>query len=155
MQRYEGRHKRKNRVIWGWLGSLKTIGNVMFPYSYRAHTNGGAGFPYNTTSPGPKPTSLPSVILIHPAVWHNCSLQTWAENMDAGLCPLFGGAESPSNTMCLGARPTSVPSFILIHPTIWSQYTKSQTDRTDIHGQRSIGETVLQMVAPKSARLVY
>ena len=30
---------------------------------------GGAGSPSNTMSPGPRPTSLPSGILIHPAVW--------------------------------------------------------------------------------------
>ena len=30
---------------------------------------GGAGSPSNTMSPGPRPTSIPSGILIHPAVW--------------------------------------------------------------------------------------
>jgi len=30
---------------------------------------GGAGSPSNTTSPGPRPISVPSGILIHPAVW--------------------------------------------------------------------------------------
>jgi len=30
---------------------------------------GGAGSPSNTKSPGPRPTSVPSGILIHPAVW--------------------------------------------------------------------------------------
>jgi len=30
---------------------------------------GGAGSPYNTMSPGPRPTSVPSGILIHPTVW--------------------------------------------------------------------------------------
>jgi len=29
----------------------------------------GVGSPSNTTWPGPKPTSVPSGILIHPAVW--------------------------------------------------------------------------------------
>jgi len=38
-------------------------------------------------SPGPRPTSVPSGILIHPAVWLQ---QTWAENW--GLYPLFGGS---------------------------------------------------------------
>ena len=37
--------------------------------------------------PGPRPTSIPSDILIHPAVWPQ---QTWAENWGiVGLCPLF------------------------------------------------------------------
>jgi len=38
-----------------------------------------------TKSPGPRPTSVPSVILIHPAVWPQ---RTWAENW--GLCPFWG-----------------------------------------------------------------
>jgi len=31
--------------------------------------SGGAEFPSNTISPGPKPTSVPSGILTQPAVW--------------------------------------------------------------------------------------
>jgi len=46
----------------------------------------GCGFPCNTMSPGPRPTSLPSGILFHPAVWPQ---QTWAENW--GLCPFWRG----------------------------------------------------------------
>ena len=42
--------------------------------------------PYNTKSPGPRPTSIPSGILIHPAIWPQ---QTWAE-IWGRLCPLFG-----------------------------------------------------------------
>jgi len=38
---------------------------------------GGAWSPSNTMSPGPRLISLPSGILIHPAVW---SQETWAEN---------------------------------------------------------------------------
>jgi len=30
---------------------------------------GGAGYPSNTKSPGPRPTSIPSDILIHAAIW--------------------------------------------------------------------------------------
>ena len=30
---------------------------------------GGAGSPSNTMSPGPRPTSMPSGIYIHPTVW--------------------------------------------------------------------------------------
>ena len=83
-----------------------------------------AGFPYSTMSLGPRPASLPSGILIHPAIWPQ---QIWAENWVA--LPLWGrGAGSLSNTMWPGPRPTCLPSFILIHPTVWSQYT-SITDR--------------------------
>jgi len=57
----------------------------------------GAGFRSNTMSTGPKSTSVPSGILIHPAVWPQ---QTWAENW--GVVPLFRGvalAGSSSNTV--------------------------------------------------------
>jgi len=105
----------------------------------------GAGSPSNTKSPGRRPTSIPSGILIHAAIWPE---QIWAENW-GGLCPIGGrGAGSLSNTMWAGPRPTCVPNFILIHPTVWPQYT-NVTDRTGQTGQRSdsIGRTVLQTVA--------
>ena len=41
---------------------------------------GGAATPSNTTSPGPRFASIPSGILIHPAIWPQ---QTWAENWEA------------------------------------------------------------------------
>ena len=72
------------------------------------------------------PQSIPSGILIHPAIWLQ---QIWAKNW--GLHPLWGrGAGSPPNTMWPGPRPTCMPSFILICPTIWPQCTKV-TDRKD------------------------
>jgi len=46
---------------------------------------GRAGFPSNTMSPGPRSTSVPSGILIHPAIWPQ---QTWTKNW--GLFPFFG-----------------------------------------------------------------
>jgi len=67
---------------------------------------------------GPRSTSVPSGILIHPAVWPQ---STWAEKW--GLCPFLRGAGFPSNTMSSGSRPTSVPSDILIHPAVWPQQT--------------------------------
>ena len=48
----------------------------------------GAGSASNTTLPRPRPTIVPSGILIHPIVWPQ---QTWAEHW--GLCLLFGGGE--------------------------------------------------------------
>jgi len=90
------------------------------------HFERGAVSPSNTKSPGLRPISIPSGILIHAAIWPQ---EIWAENW--GLCPFGGGgARSPSNTMCLGQRPTCTPSFILIHPTIWPQCT-NVTDRTN------------------------
>jgi len=74
---------------------------------------GGAGSPSNTMSPEPRPTSIPSGILIHPTVSRQ---QTWAKIWR--LCP-FGGPGSPTKTMWPGSRPISVPSGILIHPAVW------------------------------------
>jgi len=37
---------------------------------------GGAGFPYNIMSLGPRPTSVPSGILIHETVWPQCTRVT-------------------------------------------------------------------------------
>jgi len=55
---------------------------------------GGAATPSNTTSPRPRFTSVPSGILIHPAIWpqHIC-----AENW--GCAPLEEAAGSPFNTV--------------------------------------------------------
>jgi len=47
------------------------------------------GSPSNTKSPGPRSTSIPSGILVHPAVWPQ---RTWAENWR--LCPFSGGGLS-------------------------------------------------------------
>jgi len=87
---------------------------------------GGAESPSNTMWPGP--TSIPSLILIHPAVW---SQETWAKNWGL-LCPLFWGelAGFRSNTMWPGPKPTSVPNGILIHTAVWLQQTWA-ADYTD------------------------
>jgi len=76
---------------------------------------GGVGSPSNTMSPGPKPTSIPSGILIHPAV-----LATIDMGRKLGALPPLGEAEAgfPSNTMSLGPSPTSLLSGILIHPAM-------------------------------------
>jgi len=85
--------------------------------------------PSNTMSHGPRPASLPSGILIHPAVWPQ---QTWAK---MGVVPFGGtGAWSPSKTMCPWPRPTSMASLILIRQTVWPQHTivtDGQTRQTD------------------------
>ena len=74
----------------------------------------GAGSPSNTMWPGPRPTCVPSGILIHPVI---CRPQTVAENW--GLCHLFWeGAGFPYNTMSPWPRPTSVPSGIFIHQAV-------------------------------------
>jgi len=55
----------------------------------------GAVSPSNTKSPGLRPSSIPSGILVHRAIWPQWK---WPENW-RGLCPLFGeGAGSTSKT---------------------------------------------------------
>jgi len=78
----------------------------------------GPGSPCNTIRPGPRPTFVPSGILIHPAIWPQ---QTWAEIWR--LCPLPGGSGSASSTMFPRPMPTIAPSGILIHPAVWPQQT--------------------------------
>ena len=90
--------------------------------------------PSNTMSLGPRPTSLPSGILIHRAIWPQ---QIWVENwglcQNWGLCPFGEGTGSPCNTMWPGPRA----SFTLIHPTVWPQCT-NVTDRTDIASRQRL-----------------
>ena len=98
---------------------------------------GGAGSPSNTKLPGPRPSSMPSGILIHAAIWPQ---QIWAENW--GLCPFRGGEVGPpSNTVWPGPRPTCVPSFVLIRPTVWLDGYCNVTDRQTGQRTDSIGRT--------------
>ena len=101
---------------------------------------GERGF-HLTVSPGSKPTSIPSGILIHQPFGHN------RHGPKNGGVPFWGrAAGSPSNTVCPGSsRPTSMPSFVLMHPTVWPQYT-NVADRTDRQRSDRIGRTVLQTV---------
>jgi len=64
-----------------------------------------AGSPSNTKSPGLRPTSVPSAILIHPFGYNNIG-----RKLGEGFAPFLGrGAGSPSNTTSPGPRPTSIP----------------------------------------------
>jgi len=57
--------------------------------------DGVPGSPSNTMSLGPRPTSLPSGILIHPAIWHN------RYGPKTGSCaPLGEGELGPHLTQC-------------------------------------------------------
>ena len=56
---------------------------------------GGTGSPSGTMWPGPRPTSLPSGMLIHPAIWPQ---QIWPKI--GGCAPLGRGAGSPYLTEC-------------------------------------------------------
>jgi len=52
--------------------------------------SGGSSVPSNTKSPGLRPTSIPSGILMHPAVWPQYK---WAENWGRLCPPPFWGEE--------------------------------------------------------------
>ena len=74
--------------------------------------------PYRTQSPGPRPASTLSDILVHPAIWPQ---RTLAKNW-GWMCPFRGErAESPSNTMSPRLRPITVASDILIHTAVWPE----------------------------------
>jgi len=92
---------------------------------------GGAGSPSNTMWPGPSPTSLPSGILIHPAVW---PYQAWVENW--GTVPLWGrGSWVPISRSVAGAEAYLRAKLHLDLPnrlaTIHQRHTQDRTDRYD------------------------
>ena len=68
---------------WDWRPCQNEVGRKVGGWC--VPFRGGAGSPCNTMSRGPRRTSVPSFILIHPAVWPQ---HTWAENW--GLCPFWG-----------------------------------------------------------------
>jgi len=102
-----------------------------------------AGSPSNTMSPWPRPTSVPSYIVIHPAA-------VWSQYRPMGQ--KVGAASvletvSPSNTMWPGPRPiprpTSVPSYIVIHPAaVWSQYMGQKVGAASVGGTVSPSNTM-------------
>ena len=105
-----------------------------------------AGSPSNTMPPGPRLTSVPSGILVHPAVW---AQYTWAEN---GGCYALWGSWVPilHNVACAEAYLRTKwhldPSgrLAIIHQ-------RHKTDRqTDRQWSDCIGLNVLQTVAQKS-----
>jgi len=49
----------------------------------------GAGTPSSTMWPGPRSTSVPSSVFIHPAIWPQ---YTWAKNWVGSVCPFSGGS---------------------------------------------------------------
>ena len=79
--------------------------------------SGGAGSPYNTMWTGPSPTSVPSGILIHPAVWPQ---QTWAEN---GGCASLGRSWVPHLTQYGRVKAYLHVKFHLAPATIHRHYT--------------------------------
>jgi len=65
----------------------------------------GAGSPSNTMWQRPRSTSMPSAILIHPAVWPQ---QIWVEHWGL-LCPFLGGRAGSLCNNVAGAEAYPVP----------------------------------------------
>jgi len=99
--------------------------------------------PSNPKSPGPRPISIPSGILIHPAIWPQ---QTWAENWGRG-CSVPLGRGSYHNVSSAEAYVHA--KFHLDPSNRLATIQADQTDRTDRQRTDSIGRTVLQTVAQK------
>ena len=96
---------------------------------------GWAGSPCNTMSPGPRPTSVPSGILILSAVWPQ---QTWSENWGE-LCPFGKGELDPHLTQFGRGRglPPCQALSCLIQPFGHNTPT-SETDRqTERHDRQT------------------
>ena len=121
-------------LLWPWSPILATA-KLLFYFNMKPWLN--------TMLLGPRPTSLPCGILMHPAIWPE---QTWAENW--GAVSLWGrGAGPPANTMWPGPRHT-----FHLDPSkrLATIHQRHRQDRTDGQWSDSIGSTVLQMVAQKS-----
>ena len=71
-----GPHRTQYRLDWG-LPPYQVASWYIQPFCHTRHGPkiglcslfGGAGSPSSTMWPGPRPTSMPSAILIHPAIW--------------------------------------------------------------------------------------
>jgi len=105
-----------------------------------APLGGGAGSPSNTVWPRSRPTSVPSDILIRPAVWPHTWAEKWA--WAAVPPPLFGGgAGSPSNTIWRSGSTPILHAKIYLDPsnrlaTVHQRYRQTE-QRSD-----SVGRTV-------------
>ena len=90
----------------------------------------------NTMWHGPRPTSVPSGILIHPAIWPQ---QIWAKNWGR-LCPGLWGRRSWVLVYHKGRARTSMPNFILYPSPPFGHNTSTlQTDRqTDRHCRKTV-----------------
>ena len=76
-------------------------------------------------------TSVPSGIVIHPAIWPQWP---WAEKCgSAVLCRFPWGAGSPSKAMWPWPRPIFVPSGILIQPAVWPQQLHPHVTQRHLH----------------------
>jgi len=102
----------------------------------------------NTMLLGSRPISVPSGILIHPAIWPQ---QIWAKNW--GSVPLWGrGAGSATNTRRNVARAEAhlhAKFHLDLSNCLATIYTNVTDTGQDKQWSDSIGRTVLQTVAQK------
>jgi len=70
---------------------------------------GGDGSPSNTKSPGLRPTSIPSGIFMHPAIWLNRNRPKIRERV---LPPFWGGGLGPGLTQCRLGR--GLPTYQVV-----------------------------------------
>jgi len=84
----------------------------------RPFLGSGARSPSSTVWPGPRPTSMPSAILIHQDIWPQ---QTWAKNWAGGSTPFCRGELSLHLTQCHLGRclsPYQVVSWYHLNPNL-------------------------------------
>jgi len=112
------------------------------PFGYNKHGpkiggcapfwGGEAGSSSSTMWPEPRPTSIPSGILIHQAIWPQ---QIWAENW-GGCAPLEEGDLGPHLTQCVQSRGLpacqvsswSVQPFAHNTPTLQTGQDRQRSD---------------------------
>jgi len=105
-----------------------------------------AGSPSNTKSPGLRPCSIPTGILIHTAIWLQ---QIWAENW-VGAVPIWGGGAGSHLTQCGQVEGLPACQLAKFHLDPSNRLaTVHERQRQDRQRSDSIGQTVLQMVAQK------
>jgi len=136
-----GAHLTQSRLGWG-LSPCQVY--HLDPYSRLATINmgrklggsapflgRGAGSPSNTKLPGPRPSSIPSGILIHAAIWPQ---QIWTEYW--GLCPFGEGKLGPHLTQCGHGRglPACQVSSWSVQPfgTIHQRHRQDRQDNGPI-----------------------
>jgi len=135
-----GPHFTQSRLGWG-LPPCQVPSWSIQPFGYNKHgfifwggapppfSESGGGSLSNTKSPGPRPTSIPSGILIHASIW---SQQILAENW--GLCPFGEGELGPHLTECgqgRGLPACQDAKFHLDSSNRLATYTNNVRDRHD------------------------
>jgi len=114
---------------------------------------GGAGFPPNTMSLGPRPTSLQSGILIHPAIWPRQikdekwgSVHLWEGELGRYLTQCGQGQGLPACQVSLWSKQP------FGHNTPTSQTGQDRTGHTDRQTHRQTDSCPKIIAYPSSGR---